>query len=138
MLMHHAGMVLASVLTAEYALSLWAVTANEPFASGHWVTARLAWAWTFFPAVDVAVLGSFWANELLREKGLQGSYAHKLVGGVQTLRLLRLLRVFDVFEGGRVKTAFAMLLRVLQEKGGWGWVGGGGGRRVDLGKVRRN
>ena len=115
--MHHAGVALASVLSLEYLMSLWAVMANEPFASGHWVTARLSWACTFFPVMDLVVLASFWSNEVLRERGLEGTYAHRLVGMFQTLRLLRLLRVFDLFEGGRVQKAFSMLVRVIQDKG---------------------
>jgi hypothetical protein len=115
--MHRTGVFLASVLTVEYALSWWSVTANEPYASKHWLGSRVEWARTFYPLIDMVVLVSFWVNEVLRERGMQGSYAHKLVGVFQTLRLLRLLRIFDLFEGGRAKKAFSMLVRVLEDKG---------------------
>jgi hypothetical protein len=106
-----ATMTLATVLTVEYLLNLWAspVTRDEGV---HWCRARLRWAFQFLPVVDFIVISTYWLGELLRHDDPK---AHNILHVFQVLRLMRLLRIFDAFENDRVKKAFDLLYEVVQE-----------------------
>jgi hypothetical protein len=55
------SLVFATIITLEYFLSLWSVTANGgKFGSA--VIGRLRWATDFFPIVDLVVIAAFWTT----------------------------------------------------------------------------
>ena len=106
-----ATMALASVLTIEYILNLWASSVNRDKGM-HWCTARLRWAFQFLPFVDFVVVSTYWIGEVLKHVNAKaGTILHIM----QVLRLLRLLRIFAAFDNERVKRAFDLLYEVVRE-----------------------
>ena len=106
-----ATMTLASVLTIEYILNLWASSVNSD-KEIHWCTARFRWAFQFLPFVDFVVVSTYWVGEVLKHVDAK---AHTILHIIQVLRLMRLLRIFDAFDNERVKRAFDLLYEVIRE-----------------------
>jgi hypothetical protein len=108
--------VLASIITIEYVLCLWSVTANAEYSGKN---GRFRWATSSLALVDLIVIGCYWTSEVLHRQGAN-PLDEKIIKSFQTLRLLRLLRMFEVVESARVKRAFRLLCKLLSSLFGYG------------------
>jgi len=91
--------------------------ANDLYSNGSALMNRLQWCSKPLPAIDLLVIVSFWAYEVLRKSEAKGSTSSQIVGSLRTLRLLRLLQVFELGELRRIKRAFTIVDKVLKSKG---------------------
>lgn len=87
-----------AVFTIEYALRLWACTADERYS--HWFLGRLRYAVTPLMLLDLLAIAPSYATSILRID-------------LRTLRSIRLIRLLRVFKIARYSESLQLLGRVL-------------------------
>ena len=126
--MNMLGVILAVVITIEHGAAFWSCTVRAEFENPVW--GRLRWQLKFLPVIDLIVIVTFWASEVLAwvdpdqyaasVNGTDDSDDADVTTGDLLLRLprlLRLLRLFELFQSHRVQRAFKLLKRVVARKG---------------------